>query len=82
MKDFMGFELHVGDKVIMKLPGSSGFTRGRILKLNKKQVRIEYGKNKATTSKYPEDLVRILFTPENYKLIKFAMGVDGEETGE
>ena len=75
MKDFLGFDLHVGDPVIMKRPGSSGFVRGTVLKLNAKQVRVEYGPSKVKTSKYPDELIREIITPENIELVKFTMKV-------
>ncbi len=64
MKDFLGKELEVGDSVIYIEPGYKNLTKGKILKITDKRVRItDYHdrngiKNRDNTViRRPEDVV-------------------------
>ncbi len=46
MKDVTGKEVTVGDTVVISLAGWTEFHKGTVVKLSKKQAKVEYGSKK------------------------------------
>lgn len=74
MKDFVGFELAVGDRVVFIVPNYRYLRSGKIIKMTAKNVRIESGSS--TTLRDPKDVIKVLATPKEWQLIKFSAGVE------
>lgn len=74
MKDFFGFELSVGDTVVMIDPAALYLTIGTVKEILQREVRIKYLDGE--TNKYPGEVVKRVLEPADLKLIKFTIGSD------
>lgn len=61
MKDFLGKELNVGDKVVCLRPEYKYFVHGEVVKITEKtmQIEITMGSRKETRKRYSDQVVKI-----------------------
>jgi hypothetical protein len=70
MKDFLGNELQIGDRVVLNRPGYKYLVKGVVTKLTKKQVCVEFFNliNRSMESTYSSPSQLVKFGDNIFKL--------------